>query len=328
MVRNRVQPQTPRETILVVGSATVDLIFGGADHLPTMSGDGFRTDNLAWCSEPVRMLVGGNGANTAFVLGRLGAAVKLFSSVGQDMLGEMMAGWLSGAGVDLSLLHRRTDAATSTTAIVTDEEHHQLAFHHAGAYTSTTTATLPPGWDVGLGGLLITSFPLMTGLRGAGYHTLLHAARTAGAVTAVDLGPAIGQVATLDEVAPLLSQVDVLIANEHEFTLFAGSGDGAIDAVLQAGARCLVIKAGARGARLYTTNANAAVNVPAFAVPVRQTVGAGDAFDAGLLDALQRGEAMHDALRWASATAAGVVAAQEGVLGAPTRREVAARLRT
>ena len=326
MQSNTVQLQTQRGAILVVGSATVDLIFGGADHLPTMSGDGFRTDNLAWCSEPVRMIVGGNGANTAFVLGRLGAPVKLLSSVGQDMLGEMMAEWLSGAGVDLTLLQRRAEAATSTTAIVTDAAHHQLAFHHAGAYARTTTAALPPGWDAGLGGLLLTSFPLMTGLRGAGHRTLLHAARTAGAVTAVDLGPAIGQVATLDEVAPLLDLVDVLIANEHEFTLFAGGGDAAIDAVLQAGARCIVIKAGARGARLYAAHGKEAVGVPAFAVQVRQTVGAGDAFDAGLLDALWRGAAMHDALRWASATAACVVAAQDGVLGAPDRMQVAARL--
>ncbi len=166
MSQSTMQLPPNRASIVVVGSATVDLFFGGADHLPTMSGDGFRTSNLAWCREPLRMVVGGNGANTAYALGRLGAAVKLFSSVGQDMPGALLAQWLTGAGVDLGLLRRREDAATSTTAIVTDMAQHQLAFHHAGAYAQTTLADLPAGWDAGLGALLLTSFPLMTGLRG------------------------------------------------------------------------------------------------------------------------------------------------------------------
>jgi sugar/nucleoside kinase (ribokinase family) len=324
MPQSTMQLPPNRASIVVVGSATVDLFFGGADHLPTMSGDGFRTSNLAWCREPLRMVVGGNGANTAYALGKLGATVKLFSSVGQDLLGDMLAQWLTGAGVDLALLRRREDAATSTTAIVTDTAQHQLAFHHAGAYAQTTTADLPVGWDAALGCLLLTSFPLMTGLSGAGYHTLLGAARTAGAITAVDLGPAIGQVATLAETAPLLRLVDVLIANLHEFTIFAGSADiAAIDAVLAAGAGCVVIKAGAGGARLYTAG-RAPLHVPAFPTSVRQTVGAGDAFDAGLLYALLHGVDQGEALRWGNATAAHVVAAQDGMLSAPGAAQVAA----
>lgn len=63
-------------TIVVAGSTTVDLLVGGADHLPTLANDGFRADNLAWCSEGLRMVVGGNGANTAFALGRLGAGLR------------------------------------------------------------------------------------------------------------------------------------------------------------------------------------------------------------------------------------------------------------
>ena len=44
-------------TIVVAGSATVDLLVGGADHLPTLANDGFRADNLAWCRTPLRMAV-------------------------------------------------------------------------------------------------------------------------------------------------------------------------------------------------------------------------------------------------------------------------------
>ena len=61
-------------------------------------------------------------------------------------------------------------------------------------------------------------------------------------------------------------------------------------------------------------------------VTVRQTVGAGDAFDAGLLWALVNGYDIAAAVRWGHATAAGVVMAEDGVLGAPDAAQVAALL--
>lgn len=313
-----------QRTVVVAGSTTVDLFISGADHLPTLAGDGFRTDNLAWCSAPLRMVVGGNGANSAFVLGRLGATVRLASAIGRDPMGDRMAGWLAAAGVDLALLARRDDAATSTTAVVTDDALHQIAFHHAGAYATTAPADLTAGWDAGLAALLITSFPLMTGLRGAGYAAMLHAARACGAITAVDIGPAIGPAATLDEMRPLLPLVDYLIGNEHELAVYAGSVDAAVAASLAGGAAHVIVKRGAAGAGVYT--AAGAFDVPALRVAVRQTVGAGDAFDAGMLWALVNGHDIAAAVRWGHATAAGVVMADNGVLGAPDADQVAALL--
>ena len=315
---------TPR-TIVVAGSTTVDLLVGGADHLPTLADDGFRADNLAWCSEPLRMVVGGNGANTAFALGRLGAPVRLFSAIGNDTLGDLMAAWLGRAGVDLSLLRRRDDAATSTSTVITDAAWHQIAFHHAGAYATTTFADLPAGWDLALGALLITSIPLLSGLRGDGYAMLLRAARAQGAITVMDIGPAIGQVATLAELQPLLPRVDYLLGNEHEFATFgAATLDQAVAASLAGGVGHVIVKRGRIGASIYTTAGM--TDIPALRVAVRQTVGAGDAFDAGLLWALSHGLGVGDAVRWAHATAACVVMATEGVLAAPDRAQVEALL--
>jgi len=312
-------------TIVVAGSTTVDLLVGGADHLPTLANDGFRADNLAWCSEGLRMVVGGNGANTAFALGRLGAPVRLFSAIGNDMLGEQMANWLESAGVDLRLLCRRDDAATSTSTVITDAARRQIAFHHAGAYATATMADLPAGWDHALGALLITSVPLLAGLRGDGYALLLRAARAQGAITAMDIGPAIGQVATLAELQPLLSGVDYLVGNEHEFTSFGTATlEQAVAASLASGAGHVIVKRGAAGAHIHT--AAGTTEIPALHVAVRQTVGAGDTFDAGLLWALCQGLAAEDAVRWGHATAACVVMAANGVLAAPSQAQVEALL--
>lgn len=317
-----------QRAIVVAGSTTVDLLVGGADHLPTLANDGFRADNLAWCSEPVRMVVGGNGANAAFALGRLGAPVRLFSAIGVDALGDLMAGWLAGAGVDLSLLCRRADAATSTSTVITDAARRQIAFHHAGAYATITPADLPAGWEAGLGALLITSVPLLTGLRGDGYAMLLHAAHAQGAIAALDIGPAIGQVATLAELRPLLPMIDYLIGNEHEFSVLGADAppEVAIAATLAGGVRHAIVKRGAAGARVHT--AGGVQEVSALRVPVRQTVGAGDTFDAGLLWALCTGQAVDDAVRWGHAAAACVVMAEDGVLAAPDAARVEALVRS
>jgi len=242
---------------LVVGSTTVDLFVTGLDHLPGWGADEFALDNLAWCQEPLRMVIGGNGANSAFVLGKLGAEVALASAVGVDPLGNIMSNWLAHAGVDGRWLARRAEAGTSSTTIVADAARRRVAFHHAGAYATFGLGDLPAGWAGAVEALLLTSYPLMAALRGVGYAALLAAAQDAGALTAVDVGPAIGQPATLVELAPMLPAVDYLLANRHELAVLTGADavDDQIRRVLGAGARTLVLKEGAEGARLCTLRA-------------------------------------------------------------------------
>ena len=83
---------------VVFGGTNVDLFIGGVDQLPNLGREEFAVDNLAWCTEPLRMVIGGNGANSAYILGKLGADVRLASAIGQDLLGNVVYGWLKNAG--------------------------------------------------------------------------------------------------------------------------------------------------------------------------------------------------------------------------------------
>jgi len=302
---------------LVVGSTTVDLFVTGLDHLPGWGADEFALDNLAWCQEPLRMVIGGNGANSAFVLGKLGAEVALASAVGVDPLGNIMSNWLAHAGVDGRWLARRAEAGTSSTTIVADAARRRVAFHHAGAYATFGLGDLPAGWAGAVEALLLTSYPLMAALRGVGYAALLAAAQDAGALTAVDVGPAIGQPATLVELAPMLPAVDYLLANRHELAVLTGADavDDQIRRVLGAGARTLVLKEGAEGARLCTLAGE--TRVPAVPCTVRQTVGAGDSFNAGFLLGLRQGLSPAAAIALGNRTAASVISNAHGVLAFP-----------
>jgi ribokinase len=315
---------------VVIGTATVDLLVSGLRHMPDFGGDEFTVDNLAFCDRPLNLVVGGNGANSAYVLARLGAPVTLCSAVGRDPLGDIMLNWLVEAGVDTGSVLRSQRAATSTTTVIMDESLNRVSFHHPGAYLDLTPAQVPAHIFASASALLVTSYPIFSAWRPDGFGWALALAHQRGALTALDVGPAIGRPATLAELQPLLPDVDYLIANAHELAVLTGSADleTGMAQVLEAGARCLVVKQGDRGAQVRRPTDAAAVTVAGFDVDTRFTVGAGDSFNGALLLGLQRGWDPLQAVQFANATAALVVSTARGVLGCPTLAEVESLLQT
>lgn len=294
--------------------------------MPIVAGDEFTTSSLVFCDDALRLVLGGNGANCAYTLAGLGAAVALFSAVGVDELGRLVTERLRDRGVDLQGLVRSEQRATAYTTIISDRAQNRLAFHHPGALAGYSVADIPSDLLAKADVVLAASYPILPQLRPAGFTQILGAAHRRGALTALDIGPAVGEPARLAELTPLLSTVDYFLANQHELAVCTAEQDIAAGAecVLAAGAGCVIVKCGAAGAIAFRPRER--LDVPAFAVAVHSTVGAGDSFNAGLLLALQRGEPLAAAIRFGNATAALVIASPAGILGAPTGAQVAALL--
>lgn len=303
---------------IVLGTTTVDLFLSGLDHMPVPEGDEFRSDNFAFCREPLNLVLGGNGANAAYALAALGATPSLCSALGRDPLGGIAGDWLEEAGVQTDAVVRSDTDATATTTVITDPQRNRQSFHHAGATATFALDDVSTPYFARADQLLVTGYPLLRGWRPDGVTEALRRAHRAGATTLLDIGPAIDAPPTLDELAPLLPDVDHLLGNAYELRTCTDRSalDAAAADVMGAGARTVVAKRGADGATLFRGHAPPAP-VPGVEVEVRTTVGAGDAFDAGFLYCLQRDTALPRALRFANATAAGVVAADDGILGAP-----------
>jgi sugar/nucleoside kinase (ribokinase family) len=107
--------------------------------------------------------------------------------------------------------------------------------------------------------------------------------------------------------APALSLVDYLLPNEEQVLGLTGAAtleDGA-RALLGQGVGCVAVTRGARGALVVT--ARESIAVPAFAVPVVDTTGCGDAFSAGFLRGVGLGRPLREAAVLGCA-AAGLVA--------------------
>lgn len=307
---------------VIIGTANIDLLISGFEQMPIVHGDEFTTDSLVFCEEPLQLVLGGNGANCAYALAGLGAPTSLCSAVGADELGRIVHDWLAEQGVGLAGFVHHPSCATAYTTIVSDRSRNRLAFHHPGALAAYTLADIPVELLAGASVVLATGFTIMPQLRPAGFAQALTTAREHGALTALDIGPAIGNPTALAELAPLLESVDYLIANRHELSICTGetSVERGAQTLLAAGARCVIVKQGGAGATLFQPGRQ--VHVPAFAVEVYSTVGAGDAFNAGLLFARQQGATLEEAVRFGNAAAALVISSGRGILGCPSLARV------
>ena len=307
---------------VIIGSTTADLLVLSQESVSNLGGEGFQTSNVVFTDTPLRFLMGGNGGNSAYVLAGLGVPTTLCSSVGQDPLGNALVDWLEARNVNLDGLPRSDRHATSTSVILTTDAANQVVFHHPGANAHIRPDDMPDSLIAEADVLLATSFSLIPSMRAGGFARALARTHQAGGITALDIGPAIGDPVTLDEIIPLLPVTHYLIANSHEITCLTGTEDWetAVAQLLDAGARNLVIKQGEEGASLRGGGAD--VDVPGFEVKANVSVGAGDAFNVGFLYGVQQKLPAEQAVRFGNAVAALVISGEQGTTDSPTLAQV------
>ena len=313
---------------IVLGTVTADIFVRAGAVSGETDSDGFTSENLLFTQEPVQIAMGGNGGNSAYVLAGLGARTALCGAVGRDLLGDTLVDWLNKRKIDLAGLLRSTSHATSSSTILMRDFESQVVYHHVGSSAAADFAQMPADLFAQADVLLAASFPILAKLRAGGFAQALERVRMAGGITALDIGPAIGPPVRSEELLPILPLTDYFIANNHELLMLSAGSEqeDAVASLLDAGARHVVVKRGDQGVSCWS--AAGRIDVPAFAVKANISVGAGDAFNAGLLFRLQQGGPLEQALRFANAVAALVVSSKRGILDAPTLSEVEALLRT
>ncbi len=310
---------------VIIGTTTADLLVQTQGPPANLSGEGFQSRNLVFTDTPLRFLMGGNGGNSAYVLAGLGVPTALCSSVGRDPLGNTLVRWLEERGVNLEGLTQSNTHATSASVILMADANNQVVYHHLGATANIQLDDVPDHLLATAEVLLATSLPLIPAMRAGGFAHALARTHQAGGITALDIGPAIGDPLSLDEIIPLLPLTDYLIGNSHEISKLMGTDDWepAATRLLDAGALNLVIKRGQEGASM---RGRVNVDIHGFAVETVVPVGAGDAFNVGFLFGVQQGWPPERAIRFGSAVAALLVTGKRGVMDAPNVQQVEAFL--
>ncbi|WP_248499490.1 ribokinase [Tomitella gaofuii] len=294
--------------IVVVGSANLDT----TAHVPRLPAPGETV-----LGGDTGESVGGKGANQAVAAARLGRSVALVGRVGDDPAGRRIREALTAQGVRVDHLGSTAGSGSGAALIVVDESGENMIVVAPGANSSLSTAHVRGARE-----LLARAAAVVCQLE-IPEDAVAEAVRQAGGRVILNPSP-------VRPVPPeVMARVDVLIVNRSELGAIAGApeprtvDDAAALAAGVDGPRAVVVTLGADGALLV--DGGTRVHVPAVRVPtVVDPTGAGDTFCGALTDALVRGEALEDAVRWAVRAAAIAVTGA----GAQSAMPTAAQLET
>jgi ribokinase len=221
---------------------------------------------------------GGKGSNQAVAAARAGAAVAMLAAIGADAAGQGARDLWVVEGIDARLVTLAPALPTGEAVILVDDAGENEIVILPGA-NGALAAPAAGAFDGAA--LVVAQLETPVATTEAAFTT----ARQAGAITLLNAAPA--------RALPdgLLGATDLLIVNETEAAALAGR-QGSPAALAAALAprfrRGVVVTAGAAGA-VWAGGGGAPVRLPAPAVTVVDSTGAGDAFIGAFAAALAEG---------------------------------------
>jgi fructokinase len=258
-------------TIAVVGEVLVDLVWP------------MGTDRIV--PHP-----GGSPANVAIGLHRLDRQVTLLSCWGDDPPGALIDAYLSATGVDVRRLPSRSRCSTVAHAYL-DPNTGSATYDFLAAWDPIEISVPADTTLIHTGSLAAVIEPGATPI----LKTCRGLRNRLGCAVSIDLNvrpAALPDRATYRaQIERLTREADIVKASDEDLTWLYPDldPDNAARALLKLGPELVVLTRGSQGATGLT--AEHEVTLPAPEVRVADTIGAGDAFQAALLDALVQ----HDA---------------------------------
>jgi ribokinase len=299
---------TKRWNIAVAGEVYVDHIFTDFDHVPLPGEEVF--------AEQYRREAGGGTVNTACALARLGHHCSIFGVLGEDEEAWLRSR-LSAFGVHAEHVYSSKLPNALTVSMSTTSDRSFLSY--AGANRTLDKYVALPETIAALSTAQHIHFAMPLELELA--KVLLPALRSAGCTLSIDpgwrkdwlLGP---------ESLDVLRMVDLFLPNEGEAQLLTGHKElgQVLHACAALGLGHTIIKLGPRGAATFQHDRLYTMMPPE--VQVVDTTGAGDAFDAGFIDAWLSGADIEEQLRRACICGSFSTRAPGALTALPFREEI------
>jgi sugar/nucleoside kinase (ribokinase family) len=274
-----------RFDLFVIGRLFCDLIFTGLDRMPELGREHFAPG--------LSILAGGGAFITSAWLRALDIEPALVSDLGSDPFSAEVAQAIAAQGLDSRFVRRHAEPLPQVTVAMPVRQDRAFLTHLA-----------PPG----------ASRDLRRGLEqaiAAGHGAWLHVCELATLVThpeLVELARAHGARLSLDpswderlmrdpDARALIEKVDLFLPNDAEALAITGAEtvEAALDELAEA-IPAVIVKCGDQGAiarKGSTRLSQGACRAPELV----DTTGAGDAFNAGLIASMIRGESLAGALR-------------------------------
>ncbi len=257
---------------LVIGEALIDIV----QRRGTVTSE--RTSSTEH--------VGGSPLNVAVGLARLGRDVDFLTHIGADARGKRIVEYVNSAGVQL--VSGSQSASRTPTAIATLDENGSATYEFNIDWQLSGTAEVAPPLIAHTGSIAAVLEP---GCRATA--ALIDAYHPSATITFdPNVRPALiderpdGAQAARGRIDRLLERCDVVKASDEDMRWIDANRtpEQIARTWLELGPSIVAVTMGGRGALAFC--AAGAISVPAFEVKVVDTVGAGDAFMTGLIDAL------------------------------------------
>jgi 2-dehydro-3-deoxygluconokinase len=275
-------------------------------------------------TELCRRGFGGAESNTAIALARLGIRTAWFSRVGSDWFGDDLVSTL--AAEDVQTRHVIRDPRRQTGVMFKERptaDRSRVSYYRAGSAASqlgpADVAKLPLR---GASLLHLTGVTCALGSEPRAFvYDAMRRAKAERLTVAFDPNYRSGLWSAADamrEYARLLPMIDHLLLNATEASLITGESDHlrAARQLQAAGPSVVVVKRGSEGA--VAVAEGSVLTVSAYPVDAVDSVGAGDAFNAGWIFSQIQRRAPVDALSIAAWVAGRVAAHLGDYEGAPT----------
>ncbi|GAA3190881.1 carbohydrate kinase [Rhodococcus baikonurensis] len=230
--------------------------------------------------------MGGGPFNVAIALGRLGSDVGFVSRLSLDAFGDRMIDSLAASNVDTTGVERGPEPTTLAVVNLAADGGARYSFYLEERRIDSSRCR-----NFLCSGVLVRDAVAGARAGASAYEAMLHEAHSRGRLTMVD--PNIRPAVISDPDAyrrrfrSWLPAIDILKVSDDD-ARWLGSVDGA--EWLDEGVGAVLLTRGGDGLRLITKELD--VSVPAPAVDVADTIGAGDTVHGALLAYLDR----HDAL--------------------------------
>ena len=289
-----------KNNFLVIGRAGLDLY---ADPPGTEIED----------AEKFSAALGGSAANIAVALSKQGCKAALLTAVSHDSIGRFTLKALLSYGVYTRFVTSVGGEARNSLAVVeTRAENCQSVIYRNDAADSKVTEA-----DVGnidfnaFAAVIITGTSLAQEPSRSATFKALHMARSAGLLLVIDIdyrpyswtSKAEAQIVCLEAA----NMCDIIVANDEEFAVLAGSKEGLAlaEELSRKPGRVVIYKRGEKGCTTFAEDTH--FDTPVFSVTALKPTGAGDGFMGGFISGLVAGVSLPEAVRRGAATAAIVV---------------------
>ena len=225
---------------------------------------------------------GGSVVSTAVALSAMGVQAGIVGRLGNDALSVQVLNDLDKANIDRTCIQIDTVVSTGLIYIIVNPDGERTMFSARGANVLTEPTPEMDTYFVNSRWYHFSGYTLLAEPQQSAARYGLDLAKQNRCAVSFDPGtePALRYGKQIKE---LLAKTDIFFPNEQELIAVTGIMDfkEAIQDLLNTGLRALIVKTGRKGCILAYDKVY--VEIPGFEIQVKDTTGAGDSFNSGVI---------------------------------------------